>query len=330
MIKILPIFNYSLFVKYSLFASFVVLLTVTYVYAQTDEKTILKQTNQSFIAAYQKRDFKEAEKFALEAINLSLQIFGNESIETAIAYKNLGVLFQDQNKFEQSIEYLEKSQNIFETNSVLNAQYLVDIYKTLAISYTLAGKLLEADKNYLKNLEITEKTYGRDSKQTLNSIFNLAEFYADQKDFDKANPYYLRSYELVVKNYGKDSPELDKIDDKRALRRIKNDEKEKQFQKEVYKLYGIELGTVINGKAIKLVEPEYPKVARAVRAGGAVSVRVKIDENGNVAQARASSGHPLLRANAVEAAFKSKFSITYNDGKPMSVRGIIVYNFIVN
>jgi protein TonB len=86
-------------------------------------------------------------------------------------------------------------------------------------------------------------------------------------------------------------------------------------------------GGVVNGKATNLVKPPYPAAARAVRASGAVNVQVTIDENGNVISASAVSGHPLLRAAAVQAARSSKFSPTLLSGQPVKVTGVIVYNF---
>lgn len=87
-------------------------------------------------------------------------------------------------------------------------------------------------------------------------------------------------------------------------------------------------GGVVNGKATNLVKPPYPAAARAVRAAGAVNVQVTIDESGNVISASAVSGHPLLRAAAVQAARSSKFSPTQLSGQPVKVTGVIVYNFV--
>jgi TonB family protein len=87
-------------------------------------------------------------------------------------------------------------------------------------------------------------------------------------------------------------------------------------------------GGVLNGKAANLVKPPYPAAARAVRASGAVNVQVTIDEQGNVIRASAISGHPLLRAAAVQAARASTFLPTLLEGKPVKVTGIIVYNFV--
>lgn len=85
---------------------------------------------------------------------------------------------------------------------------------------------------------------------------------------------------------------------------------------------------VLNARAISLPKPPYPPAARAVRAGGTVSVRLTVDEEGSVASAEAISGHPLLRAAAVEAAKGAKFNPVIKDGKPVAVSGVVVYNFV--
>jgi len=87
-------------------------------------------------------------------------------------------------------------------------------------------------------------------------------------------------------------------------------------------------GGVLNGKAVHLVTPPYPAIARSAHASGAVQVQVLIDENGNVISARAMSGHPLLQAAAVAAARSSKFTPTKLSGQPVKVNGVIIYNFV--
>lgn len=87
-------------------------------------------------------------------------------------------------------------------------------------------------------------------------------------------------------------------------------------------------GGVMNGKATHLVQPSYPPIARSAHASGTVTVRVLIDESGNVISAQATSGHPLLQAAAVNAARGSKFSPTKLSGQPVKVSGVIIYNFV--
>ncbi|HKO36497.1 MAG TPA: TonB family protein [Pyrinomonadaceae bacterium] len=87
-------------------------------------------------------------------------------------------------------------------------------------------------------------------------------------------------------------------------------------------------GGVLNGKAVRLVQPPYPAIARSARAAGQVRVQIVIDENGNVVSAAPVSGHPLLQGAAVSAARASKFTPTKLSGMPVKVSGVIIYNFV--
>lgn len=89
-------------------------------------------------------------------------------------------------------------------------------------------------------------------------------------------------------------------------------------------------GGVLNGKAVKLVKPEYPSVAKAVGAEGVVNVAIRIDENGDVYFAEAANGHALLRKVSEEAALASKFSPTFLSGKAVKVGGVLVFNFVTD
>jgi Ca-activated chloride channel homolog len=87
-------------------------------------------------------------------------------------------------------------------------------------------------------------------------------------------------------------------------------------------------GGVLNGKATNLPKPGYPVAAKAVSAGGSVSVQVVIDENGIVLSSSATSGHPLLRQAAEQASKAATFSPTLLSGQKVKTVGVIVYNFL--
>src|SRR2546423_11917871 len=87
-------------------------------------------------------------------------------------------------------------------------------------------------------------------------------------------------------------------------------------------------GGVLNGKAVRLVQPPYPAIARSAHASGQVKVQIVIDENGNVISASPVSGHPLLQGAAAAAARQSKFTPTKLSGMPVKVSGVIIYNFV--
>jgi periplasmic protein TonB len=67
------------------------------------------------------------------------------------------------------------------------------------------------------------------------------------------------------------------------------------------------------------VNPEYPPLAVQARIRGTVVVEAIIDEHGNVVQARAISGHPLLIAPALKAVLQWKYEPTSLNGHPISV-----------
>ncbi len=77
-------------------------------------------------------------------------------------------------------------------------------------------------------------------------------------------------------------------------------------------------------KVISMPKPEFPG---GMNVSGTVSVIVTIDEQGNVIDAEAISGHPLLRQPSEKAAIKAKFEPYSLGGKPMKIRFPIAYVF---
>lgn len=89
----------------------------------------------------------------------------------------------------------------------------------------------------------------------------------------------------------------------------------------------ISLG-VVNGRALNLVVPEFPRSAVLINLRGTVQVEIVIDEDGYVMEAKVLRGHPLLRNICSEAAKNSKFTPYFLDEKPRKVTGIIAYIFL--
>ncbi|MBO0725730.1 MAG: energy transducer TonB [Blastocatellia bacterium] len=81
------------------------------------------------------------------------------------------------------------------------------------------------------------------------------------------------------------------------------------------------------GNALTKVSPIYPPMARQMKASGEVQVEITIDENGRVIEAKAISGHPMLRVAAEEAARKWVFKPMRQDGKSMKQRDVLTFNF---
>jgi|GEM_PF-3313119 len=88
----------------------------------------------------------------------------------------------------------------------------------------------------------------------------------------------------------------------------------------------------INGRAISLVKPAFPETAVAAQADGSgVSLKVVVDENGDVVSAQCSLNcHPMLKDAAELAAATSKFRPLIKDGLAVRYEGILLYTFVVD
>lgn len=87
---------------------------------------------------------------------------------------------------------------------------------------------------------------------------------------------------------------------------------------------------VAQGAAVRRVTPSYPIIARQARAAGVVQVQVTISPQGRVVDAVAVGGPPLLRDAAVQAARQWVFNPTRLSGEPVTVQGILTFNFVLN
>ena len=86
-------------------------------------------------------------------------------------------------------------------------------------------------------------------------------------------------------------------------------------------------GGVLNTKALELPKPRYPEAARAANITGRVTVKIRLDEKGNIVSAEAVGGPEELRAAAVEAARKARFTLTLIGTRPVRVFGLLTYDF---
>jgi protein TonB len=88
----------------------------------------------------------------------------------------------------------------------------------------------------------------------------------------------------------------------------------------------LEVGSLV-GYATKQSAPTYPPAARAMRTTGIVKVEVTVDEKGDVADVKSTSGPSVLQMAAKDAVKKWKFHPFMRDGQPVRANGFINFNF---
>jgi TonB family protein len=307
----------------------IILATVCSVQAQTGDKENLKQINEKVISSYQKQLLDDALKFARQAVELSNKIYGAENQETAPAYTNLGIIYRELKKFKESIENLQKSAAIYQKLPNTDAKELIEVYETLALSQRMGGQKVEAETSYLKAIETAENKLGKESKELLSPMLNLANLYARDKNSEKDSELYLKSYALAIKLFGEDSKQTESVNIYRAYysqnNLFSNDEKSKERKKKYSEIRGYEFGDAVN-----LPKPPYPRDGMTLRKQGKIVVKVWIDESGNVKDAKAVFGEMFFSQAAEEAAKKAKFKATIRNGKPRAVINFITYEFFAS
>lgn len=313
--------------------------------AQTssEEKEQLKKVNQELVANYKAGKLDNALSLAQKAVELSQKIYGAESLETATAYKNLGIIYRAKKKYKEAITNLQKAVEIYRLKPNQNAKAIAQTLDELALAFALEGDNKQAEVIYTEALATAEKAYGKESKEILPFLKSMTEVYILVKKYDEAQAMFVRHYLTAKKYFQPDSKELQEIIDFfycfnfQYFKLEESNERQKKFfeairseeNKTVNPVENKTInGGVINGKAKNLVTPAYPSSARARYAQGVISVRVTIDEEGKVTEAKAICGDADLRAVSEEAAKSSKFYPTLLGGKPVKVTGTIIYNFV--
>jgi len=85
---------------------------------------------------------------------------------------------------------------------------------------------------------------------------------------------------------------------------------------------------VLNQVALHMGIAAYPPQARQKHIGGKVTIKVYVNEGGDVYHAIPIDGPKLLRASAASAASWSRFVPFEMNNTPVKCAGLLVYNFV--
>jgi TonB family protein len=166
-------------------------------------------------------------------------------------------------------------------------------------------------------------------------LYALGQFYRVRRDYDRALTSYKRSLMIYGRAKGVTATEFQRAST--GFSCVGYESRNKAIFKEVEEIQkwfapGLPIAPpeeILNGHALVLAKPDYPREARELNLQGIVVVRVEIDEKGNVTSAKdLCQGLPYLSESSIKAAFQARFSPTTVSGVPVKVRGVIVYNFV--
>jgi len=174
----------------------------TYAYAYyTDQKAII-------LAEMGKHD--EALKLYSEALKITENEKGIESMEYAFILNDLAVLYFQIGDFQTSEKMYIKSMEIIKKAKGENHPDLINSLNGLAVIYQESGNFKKAEPLYEKAINIL-KEQGVENLTYFALLTNLGELYKLTERFVKAADTYLLAYKLGLKLYGRNSLEFGKL-----------------------------------------------------------------------------------------------------------------------
>lgn len=189
--------------------------------------------------------------------------------------------------------------------------------------YVSRGRALFTKKSYDLSVKDFDKAIEL-SPKTAIAFLSRGASYEKLGEVQKALADYRKASDLDATN------ETAKVEVKRLQDQLDKEAEAKAAAAKpvpVVRPEFLNVGSLSQANAVRLVTPNYSAMARQSRAEGKVMVEVELDVNGEVVAAKATSGPALLRQSAEDAAKRSKFKPVLFNGEPIKAKGVITYSF---
>ena len=315
---------------------------------ETAEQTAaLKEANNlssKVVELYKAGKFDEALPLAENVLSIRERVLPANDRRIADAVANIASLQYAKGETEKAEKLYERALAIREATGDLDSEVVLTILKRLVLVTAARRDFDKAELQAQRIASIAEKKYKPEQFEMAIALVNLAEVYRLQRDNKRARALYARIVDILEKFAPSAVPKeiTLSLSNYLNLLYVQENGKDSDLTERIRKLFiaiasGAPPGAarevqggVLNGRAVYKPQPEYPAMAKSVRAQGTVTVQVLVDETGKVIEAKATrTPHFSLGAAAEDAARRARFTPTLLSGAPVKVTGIITYNFLL-
>lgn len=152
------------------------------------------------------KDSTRALNLFKRALDIGLQLFGDNHSVTAVSYFNIGCVENDMRRFSHALEAHQRALEIRLKVFGETHQETADSYEWLGCVQLSMKKFTSALESLKRTLVIRLKLNGENHQKTASIYINIGKAYSDVKDFKCALESYQRAMDIDVKLHGENSP----------------------------------------------------------------------------------------------------------------------------
>lgn len=299
--------------------------------------------NREVVRLHGEGKYDEAMPLAQSALKAGEEAYGESHPRLLGALYNLASVHAGRGKLGETEAALKRALEIYELSPAEHAlaASVLDYLGALRFRERDFG---EAERYWVRAVGVQEKAFGPEGVGLAKHLYRLAEFYRARGREKAAEPLYMRALRLWLKSPEENRQHVEAATDGyhcAVVNSGRNHAEATEAMSAVHKMVHeaapkkaatpggrpVVEGGVLNGKVVAKPQPSYPREARDRRITGAVVVKIVVDRQGRVTEARPMCAHPLLMQAAQQAALNARFTPTLLDGVPVVVSGVITYRF---
>lgn len=150
---------------------------------------------------------EEAEKCYKMALEIALNIYGENSRKTATCYFNIADIYKSKGDYDRAISHYEKTIEIIKS-------LFGEKHDLVAKSYNSIGRIYMSKDDYdlalsyfNKAVEIYVSLFGENNRLTVQYYSDIGSIYSNKKQYQKAFKYYDKAY-AIAENLPGDNTDL--------------------------------------------------------------------------------------------------------------------------
>ncbi len=148
-------------------------------------------------------DLNIADSLYTKSINVFRKNSDSPPRSLAGAINDLGILKEEQAKYQESLNLLKEALSIYQKNFGETDRDVASTLNNLALTLESLNDIDGAEKYYKKSLEVYLKLYSPNRPEISTIYNNLAYIYIDKDSLSKAEEYFKKSLELKINSFGK-------------------------------------------------------------------------------------------------------------------------------